>query len=266
MRILVTNDDGIFAEGILHLAQAAGRFGDVLVVAPDREQSATSHSLTLHRPLRMRKETLQLERPPVGDLVAYAVDGTPTDCVNLAVQGFLKNDGLPDLVLSGINYGPNMGDDVTYSGTVSATFEASLHGLPGIAFSQFLDGDYSFAEAEDMVVRFLEQLFAEGETLPKDLLLNVNLPVGHCRGVRMTRLGKRFYEQTVTEKKDPKGRSYFWIGGTPVWEADEGTDHHAVEAGYISVTPLHLDLTDYQGLEHYAPLGQRLDAGMQPQD
>lgn len=245
MRILVTNDDGVFAEGLRRLVTAASAFGEVVVVAPDREQSASSHALTLHRPLRLR-------------LVEddwYAVDGTPTDCVNLAVQGLLK-DGLPDLVLSGINYGPNMGDDVTYSGTVSAAFEASLHRLPAIAFSQNVDEGFSFDAAEKLARAFLRSILDEG--LPKDLLLNVNLPAGRCRGVSLTRLGRRFYHQTVVAKTDPKGRDYYWIAGTPEWEREEGTDHTAVVDGYVSVTPMHLDLTDYRGLERYAALGERL--------
>ncbi len=245
MRILVTNDDGIYADGIRHLAAVAAELGEVVVVAPDREQSASSHSLTLNQPLRMRRV----------DERSYAVDGTPTDCVNLAVQGLLK-DGLPDLVLAGINYGLNLGDDVTYSGTVSAAFEANLHNLPGIAFSQKVGEGFSFETAAELVRGVLKEVFAEG--LKPDLLLNVNLPIHPRGGVRLTRLGHRFYHQTVTEKLDPKGRKYFWIGGTPEWEEEEGTDYSAVEAGYVSVTPLHLDLTDYPGLKRYAPLAERL--------
>lgn len=245
MRILVTNDDGVFAEGVRRLARAASVFGEVVVVAPDREQSASSHALTLHRPLRLRRVEEHW----------YAVDGTPTDCVNLAVQGLLK-DGLPDLVLSGINYGPNMGDDVTYSGTVSAAFEASLHRLPAIAFSQSVEEGFSFDAAEELTQGFLRSIL--DEDLPKDLLLNVNLPAGRCRGVSLTRLGRRFYHQTVVAKTDPKGRDYYWIAGTPEWEREDGTDHTAVTDGYVSVTPMHLDLTDYRGLERYATLGERL--------
>ncbi len=245
MRFLITNDDGIFAEGIRHLARAASTFGEVLVVAPDREQSASSHALTLHQPLRLR----QVEEH------WFAADGTPTDCVNLAVQGMLK-DGPPELVLSGINYGPNMGDDVTYSGTVSAAFEANLHGLAAIAFSQDVGDGFSFDRAEELVRQILAVVLEEKP--PKDLLLNVNLPAGKSRGLRLTRLGHRYYNQTVVEKTDPKGRQYYWIAGTPEWEDEEGTDHRAVTEGYVSVTPLHLDLTDYPGLERYAPLGQRL--------
>ena len=245
MHILVTNDDGVFAEGIRHLAAAASAYGDVTVVAPDREQSAMSHALTLHRPLRLR----QVEEH------WYAVDGTPTDCVNLAIQGVLKGRP-PDLVLSGINYGVNMGEDVTYSGTVSAAFEASLHRLPAMAFSQQSQDGFTFDEAERLVREFLGVLLEE--ELPKDLLLNVNLPAGDCRGIELTRLGRREYHQTVVEKKDPKGRTYYWIAGTPEWEEDEGTDYVALSRCMMSVTPLHLDLTDYPGLERYGALGERL--------
>lgn len=245
MRILITNDDGIFADGIRHLIRAAEGFGEVVVVAPDREQSASSHALTLHQPLRLRE--VEPHR--------YAVNGTPTDCVNLAIQGLLK-ESPPDLVLSGINYGGNMGDDITYSGTASAAFEANLHGLPAIAFSQHIREGFSLETAEELVRGFLVTVL-ENEPSP-DLLLNVNLPAVPCQGVRLTRLGHRTYKQTVVEKTDPKGRAYYWIAGTPEWEQQEGTDFTAVTEGFISVTPLHLDLTDYPGLERYVPLEQRL--------
>jgi 5'-nucleotidase len=246
-RILVTNDDGIFSEGIRLLARGLGRFGEVIVVAPDREQSATGHSLTLTRPLRMQR----LEEG------WYAVDGTPTDCVNLAVLSLLK-DSPPDLVVSGINFGLNVGDDVTYSGTVSATFEASLLGIPSIAFSQEVAEGFSFTRSAELAAAFVETVLAE--TVPRDLLLNVNFPIGEAKGVVFTRLGKRVYQQSVIENVDPRGRKYYWIAGTPVWQQDPGTDHAAVQGGYASVTPLHLDLTDYRGLEACAGLARRLDA------
>lgn len=246
-RILVTNDDGIFSEGIRLLARALGRLGEVVVVAPDREQSATGHSLTLTRPLRMQR----LEDG------WYAVDGTPTDCVNLAVLALLK-ESPPDLVVSGINFGLNVGDDVTYSGTVSATFEASLLGIPSIAFSQEVAEGFSFARSCDLAAAFVETVLAEA--VPRDLLLNVNFPAGEAKGVVFTRLGKRVYQQSVIENVDPRGRKYYWIAGTPVWQEDPGTDHAAVQDGYVSVTPLHLDLTDYRGLEAYTGLARRLDA------
>ena len=250
MRILVTNDDGIFSEGLKLLAEALGEIGDVVVVAPDREQSASSHSLTLNRPLRIQK---------VRDHW-FAIDGTPTDCVNLAVQGLLKEEP-PDLVVSGINFGLNMGDDVTYSGTVSATFEASLHGLPGLAFSQEIQEGFSFETAAGLARDLVAALTDGGnQLLPGDLLLNVNLPAGTPKGLRWSRLGKRHYQQTVVEKTDPKGRKYYWIAGTPQWEREEGTDHDALVSGYVTVTPLHLDLTDYPALEEDSALRRRFAA------
>lgn len=244
-RILVTNDDGVFSEGIKLLAASLARIAEVIVVAPDREQSATGHSLTLHRPLRMQ----QIESN------VYSVDGTPTDCVNLGVLWLLK-DRLPDLVVSGVNFGANMGDDVTYSGTVSATFEGTLLGIPSVAFSQEVGENFSFENAARFARRFVEVLLSE--SLPTDLLLNVNIPSAEIRGVRFTRLGKRRYQQVVVEKTDPRGKNYFWIAGTPEWQEEEGTDHAAVSTGLVSITPLHLDLTDYRGLEGYPNLEQRL--------
>ncbi len=245
-RILVTNDDGVYSEGLRLLARALSRLGEVVVVAPDREQSATGHSLTLTRPLRMQK----LEPD------WYAVDGTPTDCVNLAVLWLLK-ERRPDLIVSGINFGLNVGDDVTYSGTVAATFEGSLLHIPSVAFSQEVAEGISFERSATLAARFVESLFGEPE-LPPDLLLNVNFPAGLAKGVVFTRLGKRVYQQSVIEKVDPRGRTYFWIAGNPEWREDRGTDHEAVQNGFVSVTPLHLDLTDYRGLEAYAGLASRL--------
>ena len=221
-RILVTNDDGVFSEGIKLLAAALGETADVTVVAPDREQSATGHSLTLHRPLRMQQLDDNL----------YSVDGTPTDCVNLGVLWLLK-DSPPDLVVSGINFGSNLGDDVTYSGTVSATFEGTLLGIPSIAFSQEVSEHFSFDSAARFAARFVRVVL--GEQLPADLLLNVNIPAGDIKGVRFTRLGKRSYKQVVVEKVDPRGRRYFWIAGTPEWQTEEGTDHEAVESGRMPI-------------------------------
>lgn len=246
MRILVTNDDGIFSEGIKCLAEAMGELGQVIVVAPDREQSASGHSLTLNRPLRLRKLREHW----------YSVDGTPTDCVNMAVQGVLKEEP-PDLVVSGINYGVNMGDDVTYSGTVSAAFEANMHLLPAVAFSQQISEGFSFERSASFALDMVRVLIQQ--EMPRDLLLNVNFPAEDCKGLRWTRLGKRYYQQTVIEKQDPMGRNYYWIAGTPKWEKQEGTDHAAVIEGFASVTPLHLDLTDYRGLEESAPLRDQLE-------
>ena len=246
-RILVTNDDGIFSEGIKRLATALSEIAEVVVVAPDREQSAMGHALTLSRPLRMQKVQENW----------YAVDGTPTDCVNLGVLSILK-DNPPDLVCSGVNFGLNLGDDVTYSGTVSATFEGTLLGIPSVAFSQEVAEGFSFGPAAQFARAIVETL--RTEELPRDLLLNVNVPAGPIQGVRFTRLGRRVYKQSVIEKLDPRGRKYYWIAGTPQWDRASGTDYEAISTGYVSVTPLHLDLTYYPGLESFASLRDKLSA------
>jgi 5'-nucleotidase len=238
-RILLTNDDGIHAEGLAVAAAAFAEIAEVVVVAPDREQSACGHSLTLNRPLRL------VEVAPG----RFAVDGTPTDCVNLAIHWMLR-DQTVDLVASGINYGLNLGDDVTYSGTVSAALEAHLLGLPAIAFSQQIGEHTSFERSAAVAARLVQRLLAHG--VPRQMLLNVNLPAAPAAGVRLTRLARRVYEQVVVERGDPRGRRYFWIGGEPRWEESPDCDHAAVMAGLVSVTPLRLDLTDYAGLEEYA--------------
>lgn len=248
-RILVTNDDGIFSEGIKLLAEALAEVGEVTVVAPDREQSAMGHALTLTRPLRMQK---------VGE-GRFAVDGTPTDCVNLGVLSLFKDDP-PDFVASGINFGPNLGDDVTYSGTVSAGFEGTLLGIPSVAFSQEVAEGFSFRPAAAFARELFRVLLEEREKLPRDLLLNVNIPAGPIQGLSFTRLGRRVYKQSVIEKLDPRGRKYYWIHGTPQWEKASGTDYEAMSSGRISVTPLHLDLTYYPGLESFGDLRDRLAA------
>ncbi|HEX3126375.1 MAG TPA: 5'/3'-nucleotidase SurE [Thermoanaerobaculia bacterium] len=250
-RILVTNDDGIFSQGIKLLSSALSEVAEVWVVAPDREQSAMGHALTLSRPLRMQRVEERW----------FAVDGTPTDCVNLAVLHLLK-DSPPDLVFSGINFGLNLGDDVTYSGTVSATFEGTLLGIPSVAFSQEVAEGFSFEPAARFARQVAELLLGQIESLPRDLLLNVNVPAGPIQsteGVRFTKLGRRTYKQSVIEKLDPRGRKYYWIAGVPQWHAGEGTDYEAVSKGSISVTPLHLDLTHYPGLESFGPLREALE-------
>jgi 5'-nucleotidase len=247
IRILVTNDDGIFSEGIKLLAASLSRLAEVIVVAPDREQSASGHALTLSRPLRMQKVEESW----------YMVDGTPTDCVNLGILSLLK-DRPPDFVCSGINFGLNLGDDVTYSGTVSATFEGTLLGIPSVAFSQEVGEGFSFAAAAELARDLMATLIAEPE-LPRDLLLNVNVPAGTPRGVSLTKLGRRVYKQSVVEKVDPRGRKYYWIAGTPQWEQASGTDYEAVSQSRVSVTPLHLDLTYYPGLESLTALRGKLE-------
>jgi len=243
--ILVSNDDGIHSAGIAALADALQAVGEVVVVAPDREQSACSHSLTLHRPLR-------IEAVRDG---WHAIDGTPTDCVNLAVNGILPRR--PDLLVSGINRGANLGDDVTYSGTVSAAMEGTLLAIPSIACSLIGRASFDFTVAAACAARLSAHVLEHG--LPADTLLNVNVPqefegpVPH--GMLLTRMGRRRYGDAIVEKVDPRGRKYYWIAGEEVpFVAEEGTDFHAVNRGFISVTPIHLDLTNYRSFEALARL------------
>lgn len=237
MLILISNDDGIQAAGIIALATEMARIAQVVVVAPDREQSASSHSLTLHRPLRVNRVQKDW----------YAVDGTPTDCVTLAVDKLLKRK--PDLVISGINHGPNLGDDVMYSGTVAAAFEGFVHGVTSVAVSQSGWRNVDLRTSARFVRRFVQgvpELF-DG----KRRLLNINLPApgrGGLRGFRITRLAHRTYTDVIQEKLDPRGRAYFWIAGSPKWQAGPDTDVVAVRSGTVSVTPLSMDYTDYKQL------------------
>jgi 5'-nucleotidase len=238
MNILVTNDDGIHADGLRALAKALRPLGTVTVIAPDREQSAASHALTLHRPLRIKK---------VEDGV-LSVDGTPTDCVLLAVHGFLKQK--PDLVVSGINHGPNMGNDTAYSGTVAAAVEGTFLGIPSVAVSlatwEEADFEPAGAVAADLVKTFLEHGIRPG------MCISVNIPPiprEAMKGVRVTRLGKRVFRDVIVEKTDPRGKLYYWIGGEdPTWEPDELSDFNAVSEGYVSATPLLLELTDTKAI------------------
>jgi 5'-nucleotidase len=240
MRILVTNDDGYLAHGIKVLSDAAKSLGDVFVVAPDREQSATSHSLTLHYPLRVRDAAPRV----------HVVDGTPTDCVVLALGELLSEK--PDFVLSGINHGPNLGDDVLYSGTVAAAMESTLLGIPSVALSYTGAEPGAIPEWRDTIARLLERLLLR-EDFPAETLFNINLPAvapAEVAGVRITSLGRRAYVGSLTRAKDPNGKDYFWIGGgESKWWGSEETDFRAIHSGYISITPLHLDLTNYKLLE-----------------
>lgn len=237
MRFLLSNDDGILAHGLECLERAAAPLGETWVVAPDREQSAMSHSLTLHHPIRPMRR---------GDR-RWQVDGTPTDCVMVAVEALLPER--PDFVLSGVNHGQNLGEDVLYSGTVAAAMEGLALGIPSIAFS-FAGGelraDASLLEAQipllTTLIRHLTQLSWPGNTL-----LNVNLPplIGpHVQGVRLTRLGQRYYSGSLKPMTDPWGRTVYWIGGgSATWTGPADSDFQAVRDGFVSVTPLHLDLT-----------------------
>lgn len=247
MLILVTNDDGIHSPGLGALATDLQCLGEVVVVAPDRERSAVSHALTLHSPLRAT------EIEPGW----FAVDGTPTDCVNLGLHGLLGR--IPDLVVSGINFGGNLGDDITYSGTVAAAMEATLMGVPSFAVSLDVGpGTRADFSCGARFARLLAATIAE-KTLPTDTLLNVNIPARPAediRGVQLTRQGKRIYGDLVVERLDPRGRKYYWIGGGDLdYNNDEGTDFHALHHGYISVTPLHLDLTNYRSFDDLASWG-----------
>jgi 5'-nucleotidase len=239
MNILVTNDDGVHASALLALRQELSALGRVTIVVPDRDQSATSHSLTLHRPLRIHRH---------GDDL-FSVDGTPTDCVLIAYYGLL--DHRPDLVISGINHGPNMGEDVFYSGTVAAAIEGAMQGAPAIAASLVTRQPADFAEPARFVARLAKEVIRR--KMQAKQVLNVNLPhrpASEIRGVRLTRLGTRVYRDSLVRKTDPRGRDYYWIGGEdPVWEPGEGTDFHAVHEGWISVTPMALDLTDHRAVK-----------------
>jgi len=206
------------------------------VVAPDREQSAVGHALTLHRPLRVTT---------VGER-RFSVNGTPSDCVNLAVLGLLPER--PVLVAAGINHGSNLGDDVTYSGTVSAAMEGTLLGVPSMAVSQSDPETGTLDGAQAVAKLVASRVLVEG--LPGKTLLNINVPAGPLAGIRMTRLGHRVYQEKVVRETDPRGLPYYWIGaGPPVWSEDEASDIAAVHRGMASVTPLHLDLTHHGALQ-----------------
>ena len=239
MRLLCTNDDGILAHGLDCLVRAAEPLGEVTVVAPDREQSATSHSLTLHHPVR------PVQR---GDR-RFQVDGTPTDCVMLAVEALMP--ARPDFVLSGINHGQNMGEDVLYSGTVAAAMEGLSLGVPAIAVSYAggdLRADVSRLDEQVPVLSDLLRHLTALPHFPKDTLLNINLPPvssDGVKGVKLTRLGRRVYSNSIAPMQDPWGRQIYWIGGGSLsWTGEADSDFQAVQDGYISVTPLHLDLTN----------------------
>ena len=249
MLILVTNDDGVHAPGIRALASALKDLGRVVVAAPDRERSAASHSLTLHHPLRIDRV----------DEDRYAIDGTPTDCIHLAVHVILKEK--PDLLVSGINRGANLGDDITYSGTVWGAMEGNLMGIPSFAISLVEADSQDYGPASRFAVMVCRWIRKFG--LPGDTVLNVNVPDDPDLDLDrylITHQGRRRFAETVVEKKDPRSRSYFWIGGEPLPpEGGIETDVGAVGEGYISVTPLHADMTNYQAMDRMA--GWKSDPG-----
>lgn len=235
-RILVTNDDGVRSEGIVALARALEPFGEVTIVAPLNEASAIGHALTLRRPLHLERWG---ER-------TFAVDGTPTDCVNIAVTKVLS--GMPDLVVSGINKGWNIGDDVTYSGTVAGALEGALLGVPSIAVSlQFTKGVFDFGPAATAAAKYAKAVLEQG--LPARTLLNINVPMGPVRGYRVTVQGKRNHVTSVMDVVDPRRRVWYWIEeGQNDWEPHDQSDYQAVRDGFVSVTPLQPDLTAYDAL------------------
>jgi 5'-nucleotidase len=240
--ILVTNDDGVSSPGIVALAKALQPVGEIFIVAPEGEQSAVGHSLTLHRPLKFGKINHN----------TFSINGTPTDCVILGVNRLLPQK--PDLIISGINNGGNMGDDITYSGTVAAAIEGTLLNIPSIAisFAGAMRGPRSARLQE--AAKFAKKLakLVLHKRLPQDTFLNVNVPdCPKIKGIELTRQGKRVYDNSIQEMSDPRGRIHYWIGGgVPLWESGEDTDFKAVRNGFISVTPVHLDLTNYKALKY----------------
>ncbi len=237
--IFLANDDGFFAEGIQALARKLKGLADIFIIAPDREKSATSLSVTLRRPLRVEKIRKNV----------YSVDGTPADCIYLGLKMLLPRD--PDLIISGLNRGPNLGQqDVSYSGTVAAALQGTFLRIPAIAVSVLPDergqhdNDFSARFVRDLAVRLLRR------RLPAGLTLNINIPPPPVKGVRITSLGEKRYDPEIVEKKDPRENIYYWIGsGTPTSIGDKRSDVQAVRNGYISVTPLHTDLTDYRAMD-----------------
>ena len=233
-RILLTNDDGIHSEGLQILERTLHELGDVFVVAPAAEMSGASHSLTLSRPLRIRQI----------DNRHWSVDGTPTDCVTLALHQILQEAELPDVCVSGINHGGNLGDDATYSGTVAGALEATILGVPGLAISLVARDHFDFTEAARFALVAVRKILTEG--LPEGTLLNMNVPQGEIRGVKVTRQGIKNARPVITEHIDPRGKPYFWIGEQYFRSnAEDGTDYRAIEDGYVSITPLKADMTDH---------------------
>ncbi len=243
--IFVTNDDGISSVGIKVLAKTLEAVGDVYIVAPDSEQSAVAHALTLHRPLNSNSTGKR----------KFSVNGTPTDCVIIGVNKLLPEK--PDIIVSGINHGGNLGDDVTYSGTVAAAMEGTLLGIPSIAVSLAIDINSQasvkparFRNAAGFAMKYARMVLRKG--LPKDTLLNINVPdIKKVEGVKLTKQGKRVYDNAIKELSDPRGKKCYWIGGgTPVWERGKDTDVQAVSDGFVSVTPVHLDMTDHKAFSY----------------
>ncbi|MDB5083391.1 MAG: 5/3-nucleotidase SurE [Bacilli bacterium] len=235
MRILLVNDDGIRAEGIQVLALRLREIGKVIVAAPDRPRSAASRGITLHKPLHINNYNMGKS------IDAYSVSGTPVDCVKIGIS--VLTAGKPDLIVSGINAGSNVGSEILYSGTVSAAAEGMIHEIPSIAVSACGSEPYDYEEAASFIARIAPQVTGSG--LPRGTLLNVNVPPGTPRGAKLTTIGFKQFESRYEERHDPRGKPYYWLaGGLLPFENPEGVDVQAVETGYISVTPVHFDLND----------------------
>ena len=243
MRILVTNDDGIQSPGLTILAKALGRIGEVWVVAPDRERTAVAHAVTLHKPLRVHRMAPRV----------FTVNGTPVDCVNLALLKVMPKP--PAIVVSGINKGVNLGDDVMYSGTVSAAMEGTILGVPSIAVSQEGWEEFQFSAGARYAVRVAQLVLSHG--LPEETLLNMNVPnrpLRDIKGARITCLSRRRFDDPIIEKQDPHGRTYYWIAGKRIsWSRNKGADHEAIEKGFVSITPIRLDSTHHEVLGQFRP-------------
>ncbi len=240
IRILITNDDGYHSEGIIALENALSEIGDCFVVAPSSEMSGASHSLTLARPLRIRQI----------DARHWTVDGTPTDCVTLALNRILLAEERPHICVSGINHGANLGDDATYSGTVAGAMESTILGVSGLAFSLVANRSHDFTESAKVAKQIVEKVIEEG--LPDKTLLNINIPKGIPEGIRITKQGFKNARPVISEHIDPRGKPYYWIGEVREgFHSDEegGTDFEAIEEGFVSVTPMRSDLTNYQAIE-----------------
>lgn len=240
MLILLTNDDGYDSEGLLAARAELAKVAEVAVVAPERNWSAAGHNRTMDKPLRVTGVRL------ADGSEGLVTDGTPSDCVTLSLLGVLDNK--PDLVVSGINKGPNLGDDITYSGTVAAAMEGALSGVPSVAVSLADYFQWDFSYAARFTAKLAMTVLERG--LPSGVLLNVNVPAlpgGQAQGVEITRLGKRIYRDALVKREDPFGRPYYWLGGEiPHGVAKKGTDFQAISEGRVSVTPIHLDLTNYR--------------------
>lgn len=234
---LITNDDGIHSPGLTALVQALRRIAKCVVIAPDRDNSAVSHSLTMNRPLRVTRL----------DDDFYTLDGTPTDCVAIGLKKIVTQK--PDLLVSGINPGPNLGDDISYSGTVSAAVEGTMYGVPSLAVSLAGVFPYDFSNSAEIAVNIAKKILKQG--LPKDTLLNVNVPSESSENkIKVTCQGRRLWDNAIQETLDPSGRKHYWIGGgTPYPDSGKNTDVFAIQNGFISVTPIHLDVTNHQSIK-----------------